>query len=140
MDALKVALHARAGLAGVQVTTAPAGSETRSESIQMGDAGQSEVWAVIGTRRRDEDFTIDAAIWKVQPGAGDAVATTARLRAYALLAEVEAALRESPRLGLAGVEQMAVSNADLEQGVNPDGRWAQLTFQVRVTARLSFVP
>lgn len=138
LDALKAGLEARAGLSAVQVSTALLDGESRSESIQMARVDQDEDWGPIGARTKDENYEVAMVIWKVQPGAGEATAKTARDRVYAILAEVAAWLRENPR-PLAGVMVAAMSNADLDQGVNPDGRWAQLTFAVRVEARLNFV-
>lgn len=139
LDALKTALDARAGLDGVEVATAPQGSGTRNESIQVHDVTQGEEWALLGARTADETYAVALTVWVVKPGAGEALAKTARDRAYTLMAEVAAALRENPHMGGDSIKVAAMSSADLDQGVNPNGRWAQLTFEVQVEARLSYV-
>lgn len=136
LDALKALLDPRAGLAGVTVTTAPSGEPVPMESIQLfGTAGDQE-WAAIGNRRRRESYTIRGGIFIIKGGAGSAVWDAARERAYALLAELEDAIRVMPTLGLADRVIVQLARADLDQGAQDNGRWAALDLDLAVTAEL----
>jgi hypothetical protein len=137
LDALKALLDLRDGLAGVTVATAPTGDPVPFESIQLfGTAGDQE-WAAIGNRRRRETYTIRAGIFIKRLGAGEALAKQVRDRAYAILAELEDAIRVAPTLGLADRVVIQLARADLDQGLNPDdGRVAALDLDLAVTAEL----
>jgi hypothetical protein len=143
LDALKALLDARrvaapaGALAGVEVRTAPSGDPVPFESIQMfGTAGDQE-WAALGNRRRRESYTIRAGIFIRRMGAGEALAKEVRDRAYAILAELEDAIRVSPTLGLPDRVTIQLARVDLEQGLNPDdGRIAALDLDLAVTAEL----
>jgi hypothetical protein len=101
LDALKALLGARAGLDGVTVTTAPSGDPIPTESIQFFGTGGDQAWDAIGNRRRKETYTIRGGIFIQRRGAGPDVWDAARERAYAILAELEDAIRVLPTLDLA---------------------------------------
>ena len=139
LDAFKAALEARAGLAGVQVSTAPLGADSKPESIQMGDVPGTSPWGAVGAKRRNERYTVACAIWKQESGAGEAKAKAERDRVFAIFAEVEKAVVGNPNLGQV-VHQLTFGEWTLEQGVNPQSRWAQLTFEIEVEAILRPTP
>lgn len=136
LDALRTRLLARPGLAGVQVATGPLAEDTALESIQVFRVDTDQVWAALGGRSREETGTMTGAIWIVAPGADEPAIKAARDRAYALLAELESDLRADPSVnGTVRVAQLA--SADLTQGLNDNGRVAQVTFTVNLEARLT---
>lgn len=136
LDALKTLLDARAGLAGVTVTTAPSGEPVPMESIQFFGTNGDQAWAALGNRRRRETYTIRGGIFIIKGGAGADVWDAARERAYALLAELEDAIRVSPTLDLADRVIIQLTRADLDQGAQDNGRWAALDIDLGVTAEL----
>lgn len=136
LDALKALLDARAGLDGVTVTTAPSGDPIPAESIQFFGTNGDQAWAAIGNRRRSETYTIRGGIFIQRRGAGQAVWDAARERAYAILAELEDAIRALPTLGLADRVVVQLARVDLDQGGQDNGRWAALDIDIGVTAEL----
>jgi hypothetical protein len=138
LDAIKALLDARSALstAGVVVTTAPSGDPIPAESIQLFGTNGDQEWAAIGNRRRRESYTIRSGIFVIRRGAGAAVWDAARERAYAILAELEDAIRVMPTLGLADRVIVQLARVDLDQGPQDNGRWAALDIDLAVTAEL----
>lgn len=138
LGAMKALLDARTALstAGVVVTTAPSGDPIPAESIQLFGTGGDQQWAAIGNRRRAESYTIRGGIFIVRRGAGAAVWDVVRERAYAILAELEDAIRVVPTLGLADRVIVQLARVDLDQGGQDNGRWAALDIDIAVTAEL----
>lgn len=132
LDQLKTLLEARAGLAGVQVATAAMGDETNPEAIVFFGATGTQTWGQFDTNDpKQDDYTIEGAIWINKPGAGETTAKAARDRASAIFAELEAQLvtdHEVNDLVLIG----ELTTTRLEQGVNERGRWCQIGFDIRV--------
>lgn len=135
MNAIADGLALRPGLAGVQIATGPLGGDSAQESIQLFTGSSSQAWATTG-RRREEETTIEGAIWVMRAGKDEPVIRAARTRAFALLAEIEDFLRLDPSLG-GIVRECGLTNVELDQGVNPDGRWCQLDFTVSPNQRLN---
>ncbi len=135
LTALAGRLRNRAGLAGVAVATAPDAAGTPAEVIEFLDTAQDQEFAALGGRRREERYEVRGAIFVARLGAGEATATEARERAYALLAEIENELRADPTVGGA-IQTAEVARVNLQQGASPDGRLAALEFWLRVRARI----
>lgn len=145
-DALIEQLQARPGLAGVQVEIGPLGDqEARNEWIQIGTAvagpglSSSQEWGALGNRRRDEAGTIHGGIFVQKAGAGPAVIRACRDRAWELLAEVEAQLREDPKItGLANHPPHAQLTASEEtRGMTPNNaRYSVIEFTIEYSATL----
>lgn len=137
MDALKARLDLRAGLTGVTVATGPLGDDTPAEAIVLvGVSAADQAYAALGSRPKDDMYDILGGIWVARPGAGEAVLKAARDRALALLAEVEADLREAPNIGLAYVLWANLRPDTLDQGMGTGTRWCELDFRVQVKARI----
>ncbi|MGE4338200.1 MAG: hypothetical protein AB7E55_19810 [Pigmentiphaga sp.] len=135
MDALRSQLLAREGLAGVEVFTGPMGEDTPREAIVLFGTDASQEWGAIGNRRRDESYTVEAATWVKRPGAGEAAIKEARDRAFELIGEVENQLRTDPKAN-GTILKGAVSGMVLLQGIDMDGRWAQVAFTIACDALL----
>lgn len=140
-DALITQLQAREGLEGVQVDIGPLGDQSaRGEYIQLGvgiggGVSVQQVWGALGNRRRDETGTIRGEIYVERPGAGAAVIRAARDRAWELLAEVEAQLREDPKINnLARVAAMQASEET--RGIGPGNRQSVIQFTIEYEATL----
>lgn len=134
-------LRAREGLVGVLITTAWMGPESKNEAIEFMEAEEEQEWGQLGNRRRETTFTWHGFVGCTRPGSGDDTARLARARVYALFAELEAELRDDPMVhdetGAMTADRVAqVLSGNLIQGVDPDGRWCQLTFAVRAKATL----
>lgn len=129
MDTFCEQLRNRAGLAGAGIFSGPMGVDTPPRAIVLFSVDEGQDWGAIGNRRKDEQFTVDGATWIEVAGADEATIKTARDEAFALMAEVEDQLREDPAVN--GVLQTAAINGmRFEQGINPEGRWAQVTFTI----------
>lgn len=136
LHALKVAvadgLALRSGLSGVQIASVYLGDETSGlETIQlMGPDDIDQEWREIGKFSRDESLTVQGMILVVTPGAGETVARTARARAFALMAEVEAFFMADPSVG--GVVKAALgAPTGLHEGIEERGRWALIQFAIK---------
>lgn len=138
LDALKALLDARAttALDGVEVWTAPSGDPIPHECIQFFGTDGDQQWAALGNRRRRETYTITGAIFIIRLGAGQDKAKEARDRAYAILAELEDALRVAPTLGLPDRVEVQLATNNLDQGPQDNGRYAAIPFTLAVTAEL----
>ncbi|HJU00262.1 MAG TPA: hypothetical protein VJ966_03545 [Actinomycetes bacterium] len=143
LDALKVLLDARPGLQGppaVTVATGDLAAETPREAIILAAARGPRATAGLrnpaaGGVPRNQDTVVFGAIWIVKPGQGETVIKAARDRAYALLGEVEQTLLANPQVG--GSCMWAFIGTDsIDQGVNDQGRWAQVDFEITYRARL----
>lgn len=135
LDALKALLSARAGLTGVTVATAPTGDPIPTESIQFFGLAEDQEWGAIGHKRRNESYTVQGGIFVIRRGAGEAKAKEVRDRAYAILAELEDAIRVDPGVS-ASVRQCELTQAVLDQGGEDNGRWAALQISIGVKAEL----
>lgn len=134
IDALKTRLEARPGLAGVQINSAPMGVNTAAEAITVHDLEGEQTWAALGRERKRDSFTLNCTTWIHKPGADEADAKACRDRAEALLAEVEADLKDFPEtVNGSQITALNLANVSLDQGANTDGRWAQVTFSIQVT-------
>lgn len=138
LDALRATLAARTLIAagGVLVATAPTGEPVPRESIQLFDAAADQEWAASGNKRRREQYRVRGGIFISAPGAGEAKAKAARDRAFALLAEIEDALRLDHNVS-GTVNQAQIAAYDLDQGAAKEGRWAAIEFFIAVRAELT---
>lgn len=136
MVALADKLALRANLAGVQIATGWLGGDSDArESIQLTAVRAEQRWGMVGNRRRDEEFTVEATIWVTRAGKNETVIREVRARAFALLAEIEDCLRVDPTVdNTARVAQ--VSTYDMDQGATTAGRWCQLDFEILVNRDL----
>lgn len=137
LDALKTRLEARAALAGVEVHVASMGENIGPEAITCYGVEGTQDWAALGQERKKDGFTVHATIEIVKAGAGDAVAKTARDRAEAILAEVEAEMKNAfTTVAGSQITALNLSKIDLHQGANPTGRWALISFAIDVEIRI----
>lgn len=136
IDALVAALQARAGLADVTVSSAPMGGGTpRRAIVFMRATGDSE-WAALGAGSREERYAVEGLIQSSDPRQEEAGAKATRDDAKALLDEIQAEVgRNKPDVDEVRTSELVVLS--WEQGLNPSGRFSQVAFEIRVTARLS---
>lgn len=123
-------------LSGVVFTAAPSGDPLPAESLQLFGTDGNQGWGALGNRRREETYTIDAGIFIIRRGAGEAVADAARARAVAILAELEDELRRFPTLDLGARIEVQLTRANLDQGAQDNGRWSALDLGLAVKASL----
>lgn len=124
-------------LSGVKFTTAPSGEPFPAESLQLFGTDGDQAWGALGNRRREETYTINAAILTLtKRGAGEAVWDAVRVRAYAILAELEDELRRFPTLETGVRVEVQLSRVNLDQGLQDDGRFAALDLGLSVKASL----
>lgn len=140
VHALKLAiasgLAAWPALDGIQIGTAYLGDSTAKTSIQLvGPDDIRQEWGPMGRKSKDETVTLEGFVWTVLPGAGEPIVRAARARVVELAGEVEAFLKVDPSLG-GTVNWCAFKAAGLREGAHPDGRSAQLTFNVEAFTRL----
>lgn len=135
--ALRDQLALRAGLAGVAVSALP---------VRVEDLGRE--WIVVATEvpgeqtfpftsgmTKHETFQLNGVLGAVRPGAGDETGLEVMAIALEILGEVEACLREDPRIdGTALVSELAEFRH--QPGVTDLGRIHQIEFTISVQARL----
>lgn len=146
MNALAAKLAARAGLQGVQITTAPINNDdVKLEGITLSDVDTIQEEATIGHGNRDdqEEYVISCAAWCYKEGKGEDVAVAARARAVAILAEIESELggQNGYHVGLNSLGNQRIlmarmSARDLRQGINDGYRRAIVPFEILVKARV----
>lgn len=138
LNTLTDGLAARAGLAGVQVASGWLGDGKHgSEFIAFdGEHRLDGEWAAIGHLSREEKITIEGVVYVRNPGADETVIRTARARAQALFAEIEAYIVENPARG-SGVRQTRIRPTGLVQTFDTQGRICVLAFEIEAQARLT---
>ncbi len=133
IKALAAALRARPGLAGYHVYTAPSG-DVIPNSLQFFGTGQKGSFLNHGGTRREEEYELHGGIFAVEFNTDEAAAEAARERAYTMLAELDAQLREKPRI-VQGVYSLELARADLDQFIHDEACAAAVEFAVAVKAR-----
>lgn len=130
---------------GVQVYTAPITRADAKDNIILIRVTGSQEWAALGNQSRDDEYTIEASVLCIRKGAGESKATEARDRAGEVLDELEAVLREMNReemqelavaIGANQLRRLNLARINLEQGASDQGRWAQVDFDIEVSARI----
>lgn len=133
MSAFVDGMLARANIisAGVQVSSGYLGADSAAkESIQLTDVSPAtQVWGMLGNRRRNEEFTLNGIVWVQKPGKNEAGIRLARDRAFELLAEIEDYLRVDPTI-TNNVMVSELSAYPVEQGANEGNRWCQIDFEI----------
>lgn len=135
--ALRDALVLRAGLSGVKVTALPLRAEDlgREHLVVATEVTAEQQYPFTNTTTKHETFNLNGAIGVVQPGAGEDRALDVMERATTILGELEACLREDPRIG--GTALVAeLTEFTHTPAVTDVGRYHEITFTVRVQARL----
>lgn len=122
--ALLALIDARPGLDGVHVAWGiPAELPQELERVFVGDAVEvSREWVSLGAYKLDEEYTLQVHVETF--AAGNDQATTEQ-RLWTLIAEVEAAVRDSvPKLTLNGTVRVARPDAVDTQTLPTDDGWA----------------
>ena len=133
--ALVSRLDVRVGLDAVSVTYAHPGDELPHESIYLDRVvGVHNVVVTTGGRvPRDEQYTIDLIIHCFVSGA---TLPASEDRAFAILAEVENELANTPRLGLSIIDWAEARGYELDTTRYTDGALARIKLGVEVFAQL----
>jgi hypothetical protein len=132
--ALQTQLAGRVNLAGVQISYGFPGPEPEVEYIWLADVKGQQHLATIGTRARDETYTLTVLIKSQNMDPADQ--RTATERAFALMAELEAQLRTDPTVN--GSVQVAQIEGPVElvELAGDASRGALLTVSVYCKARI----
>ena len=137
LQALQARLQARPGLSGVRVFALPQGPQDLGrEYIVLATRipGRQE-FPFASKAIKNDAFTLNGVIGRVEPGKGDEAALGSMQRVMDLFAEIEDALRVDPSLG--GLDVTAqVEGYEHSPGATDAGRVHEMTFEVRVDARL----
>jgi hypothetical protein len=144
IDALAALFAAAPGLSGVEVVDGPTVTgDPLHEALFVGydgdpdGAGEAvtfeQTWAGLGAKAKDETFAITCAVvaW-----GGDTAVREIRLRAFALLAEVENILRADPSVGLPPPTVVAMASGSLVQAQRQSGMECRIPFQIAVQTRI----
>jgi len=134
--ALRELLSERDGLAGVTVEDAPYPlGELGEEWIDLYGVKAKQRWGSLGARRREEEYAIVGSLRTSVIGSLREDVRTCRARAYAILAEIEDALRDDPTIG--GIARQAeLSSYELVQSADSDSRITDIDFEIGVKATL----
>jgi len=138
LDALRTALAARTGLAGVNVFTADVDPESAGNEflILASDDVMPEIGRPLaGGARHFETYSVPCFIRIAKPGAGETVIKAARDRAFALLEDVVDYLQSvkgtAASLAALGVRDAYVADYTLAQGIGESARYVNLSFTIR---------
>lgn len=144
LDGLRTALVARAGLAGVNVFTAPVDEVSMGKEciILAYEAESVEVeQPIMGRHENFEGMDVGGFIWVNKPGAGETVIAAARDRAFAILEQVIDLLDSYTTTAATQtaiiVDQADVTGYTLEQVAQDSERHCFLRFQIRARARFT---
>lgn len=135
LDAFKTKLDARVALADVGVFKAHPGDRLTPEHVVVDRVEFDQEWGPLGRKAREERYTAHLVIGITKDGAGDDLADDARDRVFALMAEVEDALRTDPAVTNT-VRVTEIAGGELRQGAGDKTRWAQLALRIDVRARI----
>lgn len=137
------------GLAGVEVVTAPIPIEKLKvkDYIVFVSVEGDQDWAAIGNQAKEDVYTVASSVLVIKKGAGEQKATEVRERAAEMLGEIENALRDIVQTPNALTDMASAIRANqitklnlarfvLHQGSNEGGRWAEVDFDIQVTARI----
>lgn len=136
LDHIVDLLEADVGLAGIEINRAPMGQDAALESITFFGVEGNQEHAALGDGAKRDAFNVEAAIFIVKPGSGNDNAKAAADRAEALMAEVEGVVETITAIDGSQVTFINLTNIRLDQGVNPEGRVAVLSFQIEVVVRI----
>lgn len=149
LDALVVKLALRAGLAGVNLYTAPVAPEQLgNRAIEFGDTTEAEqTWAEMGSRKISESYSLRGSISITQPmtrgvsrpATINAAAKKARDAALLVYEEIRDELAADPTLGSV-VDEAALDGFTMEQGFAPEGqigRVCTIEFLIAVDAEVT---
>jgi hypothetical protein len=131
--ALLSRLQARPGLDGVQVTYGWPSGAVKRESMMLGGANGSQEFRTIGATQRMEEYALDVYITVIREG--QARQQNADERALALMAELEADLRDDPTVNNT-VLTAQLGSFDLQPMASAETREARLNVSVNVMARI----
>lgn len=134
---LRDQLRLRPGLDRVTVLALPGKPEDlgREHLVLATEIPSEQSYPFTSNNTKHESFNLNGAVGVVMPGAREDAALDTMARAMAILGELEACLREDPRIGgTALVSEM--TEFTHTPGVTDVGRYHEITFTVRVQARL----
>lgn len=137
------------GLAGVEVVTAsiPIEKLKAKDYIVFIRVEGDQDWAAIGNQTKEDVYSVASSVLVIKKGAGEEKATEVRERAADILMEVENALRDivqtpnaltemASSIGANQITKLNLARFTLHQGANDGGRWAEVDFDIDVTARI----
>lgn len=146
LDEMQNRFQAWDGLAGVDVHTAAVDKLKKQDNIVFIRVDGDQEFRVIGGQSKDDSYTVESSVLVVKRGSGEAIAKEVRERAADILVEVENALRDivqtnalkdiATAIGAVQINRLNLARFILNQGSNTDGRWAQVDFDIQVTARI----
>ncbi len=144
LDALRTALAALDGLAGVNVYTAPVEAEALGKEcvVLCTEATTSEYeYPTAGMLQAFERYDVDGFIWTSKPGGGETAIKAARDRAYAILEAVHDYLASltttAATISALTVDDARITSATLEQFAADGARQVFLKFRIVLRARFT---
>lgn len=136
IDRIIAVLSERPGLAGVTLRSGPFDASGVTEVLQLNEVIFEDDQVAHGPEHREYDFRVNGIIECLKPGAGEAVISAARARAFALMDEVESAL-----IGQIGVPGVNLKDGEISTGkyvgaLADNGHRGHLEFTVHLIADL----
>ena len=131
-SALVTLLSNRTGLAGVQIGYGMPPGALQREHMLLGIVDASQEYRAIGTTRKFEDYTVTLHIGVVREGTNQQAADE---RALALLAQVEAALRDDPTVS-GTVLTAEIGRYRMEPLASETTRECRITLDINTRARI----
>lgn len=134
---LRDQLRLRPGLDRVTVLALPGKPEDlgREHLVLATEIPSEQSYPFTSNNTKHEAFNLNGAIGVVMPGAREDAALDTMARAMAILGELEACLREDPRIGGTALVS-ELTEFTHTPAVTDVGRLHQITFTIRVQARL----
>lgn len=130
--AILAAIATRSALTGIQQEWAHPGPSIEAESIFLGGVESNDEPATMGNQKRDEFYTVEVIV-SVQQGGDDA--KTIEVRMWALVAEVEQAIRADSTLG-AAVLSAQIAGKTQRPYIGPEERISEAVVRVKCRARI----
>ena len=148
VDGLVTALKARAGLAGIDISTGPIPRElVRTQAIAVvavmpSAQDPADIGPPTNSRSMEERYTIVGGIIARALGKGEPIIKAARDSAAAMLEEIDQAVRADFSMGInegvGGDNPVTVaflSRKEMDQGIEDKYRWCSIGWAIDVTAR-----
>lgn len=139
LDAVRAALLARPGLAGVRIFTAPVGEQDIGAENIVFAVEKTRVdqdYPTVPQRESFETYNVEGRIWIVTPGGGEAAIKAARDRALAILTQVQSECIANDTM-TGSVRDVLLISYELEQFALDGARDCRIAFILKVQAHFS---
>jgi hypothetical protein len=137
--AIRDALVARPGLAGVRIFTGPVGEKDIGQEnivFAVEETGVAQDFPTAGQREAFESYEVEGRIWIVKPGSGENAIAAARERALEILGEVQSECTANMTMD-DSVRSLLLTSFSLNQLPLDAARDCRIAFNIEVKANFT---